>query len=149
MISDMRSSELEEHGLVAALGSAARAATSGSEVDLSFETRGEVRRLSADLETTLLRVGREAVTNAVRHARADRVRVELSFGPQSVELSVEDDGRGTSATEIERAGASGHWGIQGMRERAREAGGRLDIESRPGGGTRVTITIPLAADPPA
>lgn len=149
MISDMRSIELEERGLVEALRSAARAATSGTVVELSFETRGEVRRLAPAVETALFRVGREAATNAVRHAGATRVRLQLAFGGRNVELSVEDDGRGTSAAEIERADASGHWGIVGMRERARQAGGRLDIESHPGVGTRVTLTIPLPDDVPA
>ena len=85
----------------------------------------------------LLMLAREAVQNALRHAQARRVVLQLAHRPDGLLLSVSDDGRGLPAEP-----APGHWGMQGMRERAAQLGARLSWEPVPDGGTRVVLWVP-------
>ncbi|MBD9434801.1 hypothetical protein IB223_01745 [Pseudoxanthomonas sp. PXM03] len=88
----------------------------------------------------VLQIAREAVRNALQHARAKRVRVEVQWGTQRFVLRVYDDGIGLNPGFAEH-GREGHWGLHGMRERTREVGGSLEIRSE-GDGTRVELGIP-------
>lgn len=97
-------------------------------------------RLAPDVEVDLFRLAQEAVRNAVRHGAASSVRLSLRVEDGGLALSIDDDGRGF---EPEAVSARAGLGLQGMRERAARAGARLRIESRPGGGTRVTAHVPL------
>ena len=92
-------------------------------------------QLASDIESALALSLREAVTNIVRHAAADRVEVELQADPRSLALSISDDGRGT---EIKPGN-----GLTGMRERIEQLGGRLVVDSAPGVGTRLRIWLPI------
>jgi signal transduction histidine kinase len=83
-------------------------------------------------------MAQEAVANAYRHAGAGRITVHLAYAPRSVTLSVRDDGAGLepgAAPELAQ-------GMMGLRERARELGGRLTVESAPGRGTTICVEIP-------
>ncbi|MBS1885359.1 MAG: ATP-binding protein, partial [Actinobacteria bacterium] len=93
--------------------------------------------LSDDVQLVVYRVAQEALSNAARHSGAARVTVALRRGPEGVELTVADDGRGFAFAESERG-----LGIGGMRERALLVGGELTIESRPEAGTTVRLTVP-------
>ncbi len=104
------------------------------------QVQGTVRPLSPEAEAAVIRVAQEAITNAVRHAAAASIMVTLSYLPDGVVLSVRDDGRGFAPADGE---PPGHYGLVGMRERARELGGELVIGSRPGAGTEVTLTLPI------
>jgi len=85
--------------------------------------------------------GREAVTNAVRHAAARRIGVRLRGAPAGGPvIEVIDDGIGFDVAA--RATADGHFGIRGMQERARRIGGDITIDSAPGAGTRITLRLP-------
>jgi signal transduction histidine kinase len=106
-------------------------------------TAGQRRRLDQDLEDIAYRVGREAVVNAVRHAEAARIEIEVEFRTESLRLTVRDDGRGLTRAQGEEALRTGHLGLSGIRERTARAGGRCDVTSEPGTGTVVTIEIPL------
>jgi signal transduction histidine kinase len=86
--------------------------------------------------TTLYRAAQESLTNARRHAQASTVSMTLTFGRGDAQLEVVDDGRGFAPGEAEG------FGLQGMRERAQLVGGRVEVDSRPGAGTRVTVTVP-------
>ncbi|MEZ4435264.1 MAG: ATP-binding protein [bacterium] len=86
------------------------------------------------------RVLQEALTNAVRHAGASRIDVRLAGAAGAVVLSVVDDGAGFAV-----GAASEGMGLMGMRERARSQAGSLRVESAPGRGTRVVLTVPAAA----
>jgi signal transduction histidine kinase len=101
-----------------------------------------VRRLPADLELALFRIAQEAVGNAIKHAKATRVWIELAFEPHLVRLLVEDDGVGLTKApgETTRAG----YGLVLMQERAQQLGGTLAVESRPGAGAKVTVAVPLS-----
>ena len=116
----------------------ARELAGGAGVEISVEVSGAPRRLPAPLEAHLFQIGREALANAVRHARATRIRLEIRFREAGVELSVEDDGCGFEAAAAP-AVAAGHFGLVGMRERAEQIGGRLRIQSHPAGGTRIEV----------
>ncbi len=89
----------------------------------------------------MIRILQEALLNVQRHARAHRVLAGLSAGDGRLCLSVEDDGRGFGP---ERAELPGHFGLRIMEERAAALGGQLDVARMPGGGTRLTVTVPLA-----
>ncbi|HEX3560655.1 MAG TPA: two-component regulator propeller domain-containing protein [Pyrinomonadaceae bacterium] len=139
---DLRSQSLEDRDLPTALSEMTRRLTAGSGVQTQFQVGGTFRPLPAQVENNLLRIGQEAVNNAVRHARAQTISVQLSFDTGSVRLSVSDDGRGFDPGNHSN-GSDGHFGIVGMRERAEEVGGSVNIESGPGEGSEVSVSIPV------
>jgi signal transduction histidine kinase len=140
-VRDLRSELLDGHDLADALSGVARQLTDGAGVRAEVSVTGTPRRLPEPVEKTLLRVGQEAMTNAVRHAAAESVRVRLDYDAEHVRLEVRDDGGGF---QPESGGpASGGFGLRGMRERVEEAGGVLLINSRAGAGTEVSATLPL------
>jgi two-component system sensor histidine kinase DesK len=121
-------------GIAAELASAALLLqTSGVQLDQHLQ----VANLPESIECTLALVLREASTNIARHARATLARVSLTRTGDSVRLCIEDNGHGG----IRAAGN----GLSGMRERVQALGGRLELDSPPGGGTRLEIDVPLAA----
>jgi len=89
------------------------------------------------------RIGREALVNAFRHARAKKIEVELEYSPRHLRMRVCDDGCGVDAN-ILHAGRDGHWGLPGMRERAHRIGGQLALSSRAASGTEVELVLPAA-----
>ena len=99
---------------------------------------GQPYALPEQCEANLLRIAQEALTNAVRHSGTERIRVWLAYQTGAVVLEVGDSGRGMSGKE-----PSG-FGVDGMRERAREIGGEIKILSDPGRGTRIVVTVPNA-----
>ena len=108
-----------------------------------LQVKGTYRPVERKIEEELLRIGQEAVANAVRHAAATRIDVQLIYESAQVFLRVEDDGRGF-ANPPGSSGPEGHDGIRGMRERAGEIDASLVLESTPGEGTRVLVAAPLA-----
>jgi ligand-binding sensor domain-containing protein/signal transduction histidine kinase len=139
---DLRSQSLDEKDLPTALAETTRRLTAESEVQTQFEVRGAFRPLSPHVENNLLRIAQEAINNAVRHARARTIRVDLAFDAVSVRLSVHDDGRGFDPRRGDSSSA-GHFGLVGMRERADEMGGTFTIESGAGEGTEISVTVPI------
>ena len=105
-----------------------------------FELRveGPSRAVPAETQRHVLRIAHEAVTNAVRHAAAGTIEVVLRYEAGALRVQVRDDGRGFDAA----AASAERYGLVGMRERAQVLGGELEIESRPGAGTRVECRIP-------
>lgn len=103
-------------------------------------------KLPPDVRHQIVRIVREAVANAVRHAQASRIAVRLAAADSGgLTIEIADDGTGFDVAA--RAAAEGHFGIRGMQERARRIGGSLTVESRPGAGTRVTLAVRAAATP--
>ncbi|GII60296.1 hypothetical protein Skr01_03810 [Sphaerisporangium krabiense] len=129
-----------EFSLLAALTDLA-AGAAGQAPAVELDLGGDETGYEPRVRTTLYRAAQEALTNARRHADATHVSVGLALGDAEARLVVADDGRGFAA------GAEG-FGLTGMRERVRLAGGRLDLATGPGAGTRITITIPRAPAPP-
>jgi signal transduction histidine kinase len=143
MIWDMRAVELEGRELPEALETAARHAMADSTAQFLFTTLGDRRRLPLTVETTALRVGREAVINAVNHAAPRSVSVTLEYSRRSLAVLVVDDGKGIPAGAMDGAAAGEHLGLAGMRDRAQRAGGTLEITSEPGRGTTIAMSLPI------
>jgi signal transduction histidine kinase len=131
---------LQKKALTAALRDTTTRLTAESNVEAVVEVGGPLRPLPIEVETNLLRIGQEAINNAVRHAEANRIDVALNFDTRSVRLSIRDDGRGFDA---DRQVADGHFGLIGMRERAAQIGGVLTIDSALERGTQIVIDVPL------
>jgi len=104
---------------------------------------GTYRALSPTLENEVVRIAQEAVANSVRHSGASRVGLDLRYHPNEVALRVCDNGCGFQANDPTLT-AKGHFGLQGMRERADQIGGTLNVESSPESGTIVTLKVPLS-----
>ena len=133
--------EAHEHaGLAAALERSARVLTDGTGTELVVHADGEASGLGVDAEWEVLRIGQEAVTNAVRHSGCGRITVRLARIDGSLRLEVEDDGKGGIAPDNGPTGL-GSLGLRGMRERAGRLGGRLEVLSPPGGPTRVILVV--------
>ncbi|WP_435884243.1 sensor histidine kinase [Streptomyces xiamenensis] len=116
------------------------AATAGAAgVRVEVRRLGEPRPLPGDIELSAFRIVQEALTNVVRHARTDRCRVTVGFGEADLSVEITDKGRGPGD------GRAAGYGIVGMRERAALLGGELTAGARPGGGYRVTATLPVPA----
>lgn len=114
-------------------------------VEFCMQERGEASALPAHVREELVRIGREALLNAFRHAGGTRVSLSITHHSQGVQLLVEDNGRGLPAAAAVSTGSAmlpGHWGLIGMRERALVIGARLSITSEPGLGTRVRLDLP-------
>jgi len=135
----LRPIALEGGDLAGALRRLADRVPGGSGLRAEFTLDGDPVPLADAFEDNLLRIAQEAITNALKHAGAEVVRVGLDFGPGYARLRVQDDGIGFAAAEGERQG----FGLLGMRERAERIGAGLEIYGRPGVGTAVTVTVPL------
>jgi len=137
---DLRCQLLENGNLVSALTQIVEPLVPREQTKVDFKIQGSPVRLPGPVEMNLLRIGQEAVANAVKHGHACRVSIELSYTPGSVCLSVSDDGEGFPAGQ---ASPAGHFGLLDMRERAQSMGSHLVVESHPGRGTRITVKIPV------
>jgi two-component system sensor histidine kinase UhpB len=133
---ELRPEALDDLGLIDALISLCLRMERQGAVRVSRELEGSLPPLSAETELVIYRVAQEALTNAFRHAGATRVRVALRRAGETVLLTVADDGRGLPAPMPAHA-----TGLAGMRERAILIAGKLEIDSPPGGGVEVSLTV--------
>jgi ligand-binding sensor domain-containing protein/signal transduction histidine kinase len=138
---DLRSQALDDNDLPTALSDTARRLTADTEVQAQVEVNGSFRPLSELVEGNLLRIGQEAINNAVKHAHAELILINLKFDAGRVQLSVRDNGRGFDP-ESKGGPADGHFGLTSMRERAGRIGGTLSINSN-GSGTEVIVEAPI------
>jgi ligand-binding sensor domain-containing protein/signal transduction histidine kinase len=141
-IGDMRALALEHGDLVLALRRVGGQIAQESGVAVDVQVTGTPRRLAPPLESDLLRIGQEALTNAARYARASSIRVELRFDRRRVRLVVHDDGQGFDAQGMAE-GAPGRFGLRGMKERAERLGGRFSLRTAPGAGTDIDVCVPV------
>ena len=143
MIWDMRGASEVGNDFATTLESTARAAVVNTPIDVRMVVHGERRDLTVPIETTLLRVSREAIINTVKHAGAHCVTLELTYSTDRVTLCISDDGCGIAPAAAEVAITAGHWGLSNMRERALRVGGTLSVDGRSGEGTTITISVPI------
>ena len=134
---------LAQARLPEAIGDVTRRWSEVNRVEAVLITTGDARPMHTDVEVTLLRTAQEALTNVAKHALANRVSLTLSYMEDLVTLDVLDDGVGFRP-HATRAGSSadGGFGLAGMRQRVQLLAGQLDVESEPGGGTAITVTVP-------
>lgn len=141
-VSDLRSDELERRQLAAALPEIAERMAASAALDTKVQVIGTPRRLNPVTEKNLLRIFQEAMANAVKHAGAQTIEVELRYSTDDLVLWVRDDGSGFDTEKIIPLGV-GHYGLTGMRERAERIGGRLTLKSELGRGTELLVEVPL------
>ena len=138
---ELRSPTLENNqDLSKALMHACNSSLQGTGIHLNFSVDGVARTLPPVVEDNLLRICQEAVTNAVKHAAAKQTDVHLTFAVNEVKLRIQDDGCGFNPEGPETSKA-GHFGLVGMRERVKSLDGSLSVNSQPGKGTEVIVTI--------
>jgi len=109
----------------------------------SVHVEGTSQALHPILRDEVYRITTEALRNAFRHARARRIEVEIRYDARRLRVRVRDDGTGMDPSLL-KEGRAGHWGLPGMRERAREVGGCLEFRSEPGAGTQLELIIPAS-----
>ncbi|HVJ46589.1 MAG TPA: sensor histidine kinase, partial [Luteolibacter sp.] len=110
-------------------------------IPIRFVPEDNLPAIPALAQHHLLRISREAVNNAIKYSGAEAIRVSLDRLPDAIRLRVQDDGAGFNLAE--RSNASGHFGLQGMKERVRKLGAQLDLHSAPGEGTRVEVVLAI------
>jgi signal transduction histidine kinase len=132
---------LDDLGLAAAIEWQASEVTSRNGVQCHVSVPPVDLHLDGDRATATFRIFQECLTNVIRHAQANRVRVALCQEEDSILLVVEDDGVGFSESGL--SNSLGSLGLLGMKERAQYCGGDVQISSSPGNGTTVTVRVPL------
>jgi signal transduction histidine kinase/ligand-binding sensor domain-containing protein len=135
----LRSAALDRLGLAEALRTTGEQLTAGTRTAFDFKVVGKSRHCQSPAEEHVLRIGQEAITNAVRHAQAPAVRTVLRYGTDGIQLQVSDSGQGFDAGMAERGGGLG---LANIRGRAAAAGGLVRIHSETGRGTRVEVEVP-------
>jgi signal transduction histidine kinase len=141
---DLRCHLLESGDLVSAMAEIVKPLAPADRVKLTFKTYGSPLRLPSPIEINLLRIGQEAVANAIKHGGCTEITVELDYGPGQVRLSVTDNGCGFVASLF-----PGHFGLLDMRERAQSMGAQLKVDSQPGKGTKVFVEVATHGTPQA
>jgi len=111
------------------------------QIDFRIIVLGSARKLHPLIRDEVYHIGRELLVNAFRHSRASFIEVELEYSPKRFRLVVRDNGCGIDP-QVLQAGREGHWGLQGMRERAERVGARLRVWSRAAAGTEVGLSVP-------
>lgn len=142
LISGLHSETLEEAGLVAAIEElVGRIQSLVGTPHIEFVHHVEFDRLPAPLENTVYRIVQEAITNACRHSGSAKVQAELTQQTERLRIEVRDWGKGFDLASVQE----GHFGLESIQQRARLFGGEATIESCPGEGTRIVISLPLPA----
>jgi signal transduction histidine kinase/ligand-binding sensor domain-containing protein len=116
----------------------------GSGVAFQLTVEGEPRALTSLVGEEVVRIAEEFLSNTVQHAGARRVEIALRYSRKGLAAQLSDDGRGIDPEVLERGGREGHFGLVGMRERARKIGAALTLSSRPGAGVELVLTVPAS-----
>jgi signal transduction histidine kinase len=136
---NLRSQSSDHFNLGEALERTARSLALGSPIAVELEQQDFSMRLPLLIEDNLLRIGQEALANAVKHAQASRLTIQLAATPSQATLVIADNGHGMRGAFRK----PGHFGIIGMEERAARIGGNLAISSSPDTGTTIRVDVPL------
>jgi two-component system NarL family sensor kinase len=134
---------LEQLPLDAALREEVSKFNAEGQVKASFELVGHRKELSSEVQTALLRICQESLSNVKKHANAAKVSVTLTFTPEAVCLDVKDDGEGFDTAQLDGMSEQGGFGLTGMGQRAKLLRGTLEVKSHKGKGTLVQARIPI------
>ncbi|HEY9909769.1 MAG TPA: CHASE2 domain-containing protein [Thermosynechococcaceae cyanobacterium] len=137
-VAALRPKLLEEGGLFNALKHLTTQMKSSTNTNITCEIIGATHALSPDVENHLLRIGQEALTNAVKYAHATQIHVELACEDTQCVLRIKDNGQGF---DVDQASHTDGFGLLGMSERVEQMGGELVIQSQPGQGTEVVVVV--------
>jgi PAS domain S-box-containing protein len=146
-IQDLRSEPVERVDLAHLLTAIGEELEESQDVDpptFSVTVEGDRRRLVPVLQDEIYRIGREILRNAFRHSGARHVDAEILYDEQLLRLRIRDDGKGIDPQVLEDGGRAGHWGLIGIRERAKRMTAQLDFWSEAGVGTEVQLTLPAS-----
>jgi signal transduction histidine kinase len=140
LINDLRPPIIDEEGVVGAIEYLVgeEEARNGLAIDFQYDVHFD--RLPPLLEGTIFRILQEAISNAKRHSKADRVAVRLTQTGDHLQVEVRDEGKGFDPSQVPEE----RFGLRGMRERARLFDGHVAIDSAPGRGTRILVELPLS-----
>jgi signal transduction histidine kinase len=139
MLLDIRLPVLEDSTLPDALAQVGAKSTEGTATTFQLKTKGDVAPLAYAAQAAMFLIGREAINNAVNHAEATRIAVELAYSEKEFRMTVQDDGRGFDPAAADRK--TGHLGMRSMAERAGQVGAALLVDSAPGRGTKIEVTV--------
>lgn len=139
LVRGLRPPVLDEYGIVPAIEHLIEDHLASGGAEVEFAASAATRRLARPLEGALFRIVQETLNNIRRHSRSGRARIELRQDHERVCLTVEDQGVGFEPEKV----STDHFGLRGIRERARLLGGRAEISSTPGQGTRVFVELPV------
>ena len=143
-VKDLRASTQMQGDLAEAIGAFGTQLAQERATEFSVAVEGVPRAIHPILRDEVFMIGREALLNAFRHSGARKVEVEVAFPANELRLRVRDDGCGVEPEVLAAGGRSGHWGLKGMRERAKKIRSQLEIWSRPGAGTEVELRVPAS-----
>jgi signal transduction histidine kinase len=144
-LEDLRDSSLREGDIVQALtnvGEELAHIGNGKAVGMRVLVEGKPREFDPMLRDEIYQIGREAMRNAFQHAQAQKIETELTYGDSEFSLRVRDDGNGIDPEVFQEGRREGHWGLPGMRERAKRLGGQLHVWTESGAGTEIELTVP-------
>jgi ligand-binding sensor domain-containing protein/two-component sensor histidine kinase len=141
-VSDLHSDELENRELITVLPEITNKMAANSKSRVNLKISGVPRKLNPAIEKNLLRIFQETLSNAIKHAEAEIIEIELNYGTESLKLNFRDDGKGFDTGKIMLE--VGHYGLIGIRERVKRIGGHLILRSHPEEGTEVNIEIPFS-----
>jgi signal transduction histidine kinase/ligand-binding sensor domain-containing protein len=148
-IHDLRLEPAAQHDLAELLTAVGREldgthTANGHSPGLHVIVEGKPQRLSPKLQNEIYRIGREVIRNAFHHAAASRIEVEIRYDVHQLRLRIRDDGKGIDPKVLEAGGSPGHWGLPGIRERAKRIGSQFEFWSEAGAGTEVELRVPAA-----
>jgi signal transduction histidine kinase/ligand-binding sensor domain-containing protein len=145
----LRASAGNPNDLADAFRVAAEESFQGGSPSLKVVVEGNPRTLHPLVREEVFAIGREAIVNALRHSNSTHVEVEITYDSRELRLRIRDDGCGVDPQVLKAGGRQGHWGLKGMRERAKSIGARLEIWSRSGSGTEIELSVPAIRAYPA
>ena len=144
----MRSSTVIKNDLARTLATVgeglASEQNSRSPVDFRVVVEGESRDIHPIVRDEVYRIACEATRNAFHHSGASRIEIEICYDHWKLRVRVEDNGKGIDLKVLDSGGCEGHYGLPGMRERAKLAGGKLTVRSKLDFGTEIELTIPAS-----
>ena len=144
MIFDISPPVLYDFGLVSAIDWLLDNVREQHGIRTNLENDGRPKPMEEDIRVTLFQVARELIMNAVKHSEAESLEVSIRRDDGNIIISIEDDGIGFDTSEIEQLKLKNKgFGLFNIKERLKLLGGKVEIESEPGRGTRVTVTAPL------
>jgi signal transduction histidine kinase len=141
-VQGLRASTVERNDLARAISTLGEELAAHTSIGLQVDAEGTPRTLHPIVRDEAYRIAGEALRNAFRHSQAKQIEVELRYDEQQFRLRVRDDGKGIDPEILTAEGRERHFGLPGMRERAKLVGGKLNVWSAPDSGTEIELSVP-------